>query len=96
MNTTHPSAPVAEVPWFAELQRRVHDALLVEHPEWIDPNGDCPTCDDYDRRFAQLLTLSSQSKADRRAATGSAYSPAMLRTGTESFTGPIGQRMVFA
>ena len=45
-------------PAYAALQREVHDALLAQHPEWIGRNGDCPTCDDYDRRFAELLGFS--------------------------------------
>jgi hypothetical protein len=55
MNTTRSSIPVAEVPAYTELQREIHDALRAQHPEWILPNGDCPTCDSYDARFAELL-----------------------------------------
>ena len=56
MNTTHSLA--SEVPAYAQLQRELHDALLAQHPEWILPNGDCPTCDSYDVRFAELLNVS--------------------------------------
>jgi hypothetical protein len=45
---------------YAQLQREMHDALLAQHPEWILPNGDCPTCDSYDARFAELLTQTLQ------------------------------------
>jgi hypothetical protein len=58
MNTTSSSDIVAEVPAYAALRRQIHDALLVQHPEWIQRNGDCPKCDDYDRRLAELLSLS--------------------------------------
>lgn len=58
MNTTHSSSLAAEVPAYAQLQREVHDALRAQHPDWILPNGDCPTCDAYDKRFAELLTVS--------------------------------------
>ena len=43
-------------PAYAALQREMHDALLAQHPEWIEHDGNCPKCDDYDRRFAQLLS----------------------------------------
>ena len=57
MSTT--GAPtIREVPAYAQLQREVHDALLAQHPEWIEPNGASPTCDSYDARFSQLLTQS--------------------------------------
>ena len=55
MNATHSSSLAAEVPAYAQLQREIHDALLAQHPDWILPNGDCPTCDSYDARFAELL-----------------------------------------
>jgi hypothetical protein len=55
MNTTRSSIPVAEVPGYTELQREMHDALRVQHPEWIEADGKSPTCDYYESRFAELL-----------------------------------------
>ncbi|PYK89954.1 MAG: hypothetical protein DME35_07365 [Verrucomicrobia bacterium] len=55
MNTTHSSVLVTEVPGYAELQREMHDALRAQHPEWIDEDGNSPTCDSYEARFAELL-----------------------------------------
>lgn len=49
-----------QVPSYAELQRQIHDALRAQHPEWIKPNGDCPTCESYESRLAELLRLSAQ------------------------------------
>ena len=46
------------VPGYAELQREMHDALLVQHPDWIERDGTSPKCDDYDRRLAKLLSYS--------------------------------------
>ena len=47
-----------EAPAFVALQRELHDALRAQHPEWILPNGECPTCESYDARFAELLVQS--------------------------------------
>jgi hypothetical protein len=58
MNTITLTNLTAEVPVYAALQRQVHDALLAQHPEWIESDGNCPQCDEYDRRFAQLLGFS--------------------------------------
>lgn len=58
MNTISSPNLVAKVPTYAELQRQMHDALLAQHPEWIEGDGNCPTCDEYDRRFAHLLGFS--------------------------------------
>jgi hypothetical protein len=44
-----------EAPPYVALQREMHDALRAQHPEWILPNGDCPTGELYDARFAELL-----------------------------------------
>jgi triacylglycerol esterase/lipase EstA (alpha/beta hydrolase family) len=57
MNATSlPALPVGTGPYVA-LQREMHDALLQQHPEWVERDGNCPRCDDYDRRFARLLSL---------------------------------------
>jgi hypothetical protein len=37
------------------LQFQIHNDLRVQHPEWIQPDGDCPICDFYEERLAQLL-----------------------------------------
>jgi hypothetical protein len=48
---------------YGELQRQLHKDLLAQHPEWIDSDGSCPTCNDYERRLAQLISIfKSQSK----------------------------------
>lgn len=62
MNVTSLPSLAVEASAYVALQREMHDALLAQHPEWILPNGDCPTCEAYDRRFAELLTLSVVSK----------------------------------
>jgi hypothetical protein len=45
------------VPSYPELQQQLHNDLIAQHPEWIEANGDCPTCEEYDRRFAQLISI---------------------------------------
>jgi hypothetical protein len=42
---------------YVQLQRQIHDALREQHPEWIEQNGDCPTCESYESRFAELLNI---------------------------------------
>ena len=39
---------------YSELQQQIHEDLRTQHPEWVRPNGDCPTCDSYERRLAEL------------------------------------------
>jgi hypothetical protein len=51
-----------EVQPYVQLQQQIHEALLREHPEWVQPNGECPMCEIYESRLAELLGLSSQSQ----------------------------------
>lgn len=55
MNATSLPTVMIEAPAFAALHRQMHEALLIQNPEWILPNGESPKCDEYDRRFAELL-----------------------------------------
>jgi len=64
MNTSPTTSD--EVRSYVQLQKQIHDALRVEHPEWVEPNGDCPTCESYESRLAELLSLSSPN--ERRSA----------------------------
>ena len=49
---------------YVHLQRQIHDALRKEHPEWVEPNGECPTCDSYESRLIELLDTFPQTGSD--------------------------------
>ncbi len=42
---------------FEFVRKRVHEALRVQHPEWVNADGTSPMCDGYEARFAELLQL---------------------------------------
>jgi len=44
-----------EIDSYHQLQQQIHDALREQHPDWTKANGDCPTCDSYELRLAELL-----------------------------------------
>ena len=50
-----------EIRTYGELQRQIHYALREQHPEWVEPDGDSPVCQSYERRFAELLALFAKS-----------------------------------
>jgi hypothetical protein len=52
-----------EIHSYSELQRQIHDDLIAQHPEWVEENGECPTCDSYMTRLAQLLALTNGASA---------------------------------
>jgi hypothetical protein len=56
-----------EVPDYTQLQQQMHDALRTQHPEWVQPNGDSPTCDAYEWRLAELLRIIARDSATKNA-----------------------------
>jgi hypothetical protein len=53
---------------FAALQVQFHNDLRAQHPEWVEPNGECPVCDFYEARLAQLLEGYALTGSDESAA----------------------------
>jgi hypothetical protein len=49
---------------YTELQKQIHDDLRTQHPEWIEANGECPTCDSYESRLTGLLGASMGTEAN--------------------------------
>jgi hypothetical protein len=56
-----------EVAGYAQLQQQIHDALRAQHPEWLQPNGDSPTCEAYESRFVDLLRILARDAVTRNA-----------------------------
>lgn len=54
-----------EIPGYTQLQRQMHNALRAQHAEWVQPNGDSPTCDSYESRFAELLRRLTWENPDK-------------------------------
>ncbi len=50
---------------YVELQQQIHEDLRIQHPDWVEPSGDCPTCDSYELRLAKLLGLGQRSSGFR-------------------------------
>jgi hypothetical protein len=51
-----------EVPTYADLRKQIHDDLRIQHPEWVQPNGESPLCDSYEARLIELLKGLSASE----------------------------------
>ena len=53
-----PDQPIAmshQIHTYTELQQQIHDDLRIQHPEWVEPNGESPMCDSYEARLMELL-----------------------------------------
>ena len=46
---------------YADLLRQIRNDLRLQHPEWIEPNGQSPMCDSYEARLIELLSMSGGS-----------------------------------
>ena len=49
---------------YSELRQQIHDDLRIQHPEWVEPNGECPTCDSYESRLMEMLDTFAQTASD--------------------------------
>jgi hypothetical protein len=50
-----PASAPHQIHTYAELRQQIHDDLRLQHPEWIQPNGESPICDSYEARLIELL-----------------------------------------
>jgi hypothetical protein len=62
-----PVAATSPIFTYAELQQRVHHDLRAQHPEWVEPTGDSPICDLYERRLAELIAIFQSTEANLSA-----------------------------
>jgi len=67
---TEPIAMFHQIHTYTELQQQIHDDLRIQHPEWVQPNGESPMCDSYEARLMELLHLDPffAGKPERRPA----------------------------
>ena len=49
---------------YAGLLQQIRHDLLLQHPEWIQPNGQCPMCDSYEARLLELLDASTPGESN--------------------------------
>ena len=40
---------------YTDLRKQIHDDLRIQHPEWVQPNGESPMCDSYEARLMEQL-----------------------------------------
>ena len=55
VSLTKPTAVAHQIHTYAELLQQIHHDLRIQHPEWVQPNGESPVCDSYEARLMELL-----------------------------------------
>lgn len=51
---------------YPELRRQIHDDLRIQHPEWVEPNGESPICDSYESRLTKTLDTLARTRFTAR------------------------------
>jgi hypothetical protein len=54
-----------QVHTYAELRQQIHHDLRIQHPEWVQPNGESPMCDSYEARLMKLLAALKLTESTR-------------------------------
>ena len=55
---------------YTELRQKIHDDLRMQHPEWVERNGESPMCDSYESRLAELLETFTRTGSHESIAAG--------------------------
>ena len=78
------ASPADEILGYSQLQREIHQALRAQHPEWVQSNGDSPTCDSYESRLAELLRTLTWENRDKKCGKNRNFCGAFLRLVTKN------------
>ena len=47
---------------YADLRKQIHNDLRIQHPEWVQPNGESPMCDSYEARLMKTLDVLTRQR----------------------------------
>ena len=61
-------AMAQEIHAYADLLQQIRNDLRIQHPEWIQQNGESPMCDSYEARLMELLDGSIRSGSSETTA----------------------------
>jgi hypothetical protein len=57
-----------EIHSYGELRQQIHNDLRIQHPEWVQPNGESPLCDSYEARLMEELDSFRRAGPDETVA----------------------------
>ena len=67
-----PDQPIAtshQIHTYTELEQQIHEDLRAQHPEWIEPTGECPECDEHEARLREQLDLLTRTGSNESVIT---------------------------
>lgn len=65
-----PNQACSQIHTYTELRQQIHNDLRIQHPEWIQPNGESPMCDSYETRLMETLATLMRRESDDSIAPG--------------------------
>jgi len=57
-----------EIHIYADLLQQIRNDLRIQHPDWIQQNGESPMCDSYEARLMELLDASRPMESNENIA----------------------------
>jgi hypothetical protein len=57
-----------EIRTYTDLLQKIHEDLRIQHPDWIQQDGESPLCDSYEARLMKLLAASMGSRPSETTA----------------------------
>jgi hypothetical protein len=61
-------AMAQEIRTYTDLLQKIHDDLRIQHPEWVQQNGESPLCDSYEARLMELLVAALPGESNENIA----------------------------
>ena len=68
VSLTKPTPVPHQIRTYAELRQQIHHDLRIQHPEWVQPNGESPISDFYEVRLVELLDTLSRTGSNESVA----------------------------
>ena len=68
VSLTKQTAMPHQIHTYAELRQQIHHDLRIQHPEWVQPNGESPISDSYEMRLVELLDTLSRTGSNESVA----------------------------
>jgi hypothetical protein len=65
VNLSQAKAMSHQVHTYTELLRQIHDDLRLQHPDWVQSNGESPICDFYEARLMELIDALTGTDVER-------------------------------
>ena len=59
-----PTTMSHQIHTYTELKQQIHDDLRAQHPEWVEPTGECPECDEHEARLKELFAALERSESN--------------------------------